>query len=157
MQFVTFWSLCRYVLLFLLIYTKAKHYISCSFDGVPNPEYINPKITNISLFIFKDQKKWLLWLRQTVIIEIRWNMNWYLVDSRLGALLLMNQICRTKRQKRISDSADTKMSAISCLLQVFIIFFQNKIHVPLFLCKTKTKQKTKQNKKATKLKATKFD
>jgi len=45
------------------------------------------------------------------------------------------------------------MSAISCLLQVFIIFFQNKIHVPLFffaetLCpqNKNEKNKTKQNK-----------
>jgi len=142
------------------------------YSGVPNPEYINPKITNISFFIFKNQKKWLLWLRQTVIIEIRWNMNWYLVDSRLGALLLMNQICRTKRQKRISDLADTKKNLRfgrhknECnflLAASFHYFFQNKIHVPLFFCrdavsaKQKEKQNKKQNKKATKLKATKFD
>jgi hypothetical protein len=48
------------------------------------------------------------------------------------------------------------MSAISCLLQAFITFFQNKIHVPLFFCRdaVSTTQKTKQK---TKQKATKFD
>jgi len=86
--------------------------------------------------------------------------NWVksgLVDSRLGALHLMNQIDR-KDEKRISDSADTKMSAISCLLQVFIIFFSKQNTCAIVFLQRRCVRKTKkQNKKATKLKATKFD
>jgi len=74
-----------------------------------------------------------------------------LVDSRLGAFS-SDELDGTKRRKRISDSANTKLSAISCLLQVFIIFFQNKIHVPLFICRNAVSAKQKQNKSKQKTK-----
>ena len=44
------------------------------------------------------------------------------------------------------------MSAISYLLQVFIIFFQNKIHVPLFFCRDAVSATQKRNKTKNKTK-----
>jgi len=80
-----------------------------------------------------------------------------LVNLRFGVLHLTKQIKR-KDEKKISNLADTKMSAISCLLQVFIIFFSKQNTCAIVFLQRRCVRKTKkQNKKATKLKATKFD